>query len=222
MKKYKISIVDDHPLFRKGLVDLIADHNSMELLFEAVSGQDLLQKLQTSHFVPDLILLDIEMPNMNGEEVANLVKMQYPDIKILVLSMHHEEKYLVKLLEKGINGYITKDSDPEVIAKAIDTVMNEGSYFNSQNAFFAMHNKFIKPQQKVVNHDLTKRELQILEMICNGNRTSEIAEKLFISPRTVEGHRNKLLEKSGSKNSAELVCYAVKYNLFDPKMASKV
>lgn len=221
MKKYQICIVDDHPLFRKGLVDLIADHDSMELLFEAISGQDLLQKLKTSHLEPDLILLDIEMPNMNGEEVANLVKIQYPGIKILVLSMHHEEKYLVKLLEKGINGYVTKDSDPEVIAKAIVTVMHDGSYFNSQNAFFAMHNKFIMPQQKS-SHDLTKRELQILEMICKGNRTSEIAEKLFISPRTVEGHRNKLLEKSGSKNSAELVCYAVKYNLFDPKVTSKV
>src|SRR6478752_10379812 len=128
----------------------------MELLFEAVSGQNLLHKLQTSHLVPDLILLDIEMPNMNGEEVASLVKIQYPDIKILVLSMHHEEKYLVKLLEKGVNGYVTKDSDPEVIANAITTVMNVGSYFNSQNAFFAMHNKFIKPQQKAITHDLTK------------------------------------------------------------------
>lgn len=221
MRKHYIGIVDDHPLFRKGLIDLIEDHEHMQLLFEAVSGIDLLQKLKTATTAPDVILLDIEMPGMDGEETATRLKILYPHIKILVLSMHHEEKYLVKLLEKGINGYLTKDSDPEVIAKALCAVIEEGSYFNSQNAFSVMHNKFIKPQKAVKEHDLTKRELQVLEMICHGNRTSEIAERLFISPRTVEGHRNKLLEKSGCKNSAELVCYAIKYHLFDPNLVFK-
>lgn len=212
MESSKICIVDDHVLFRKGMAEIVDSFTNVKLIYEASSGEDLLQKLAEQKEQPDIILMDIEMPHMDGETATKKVKELYPSIKVIILTMHTEEKYLLKLLENGADGYLTKNADPEEVEKAINIVKNEGYYFNKLS-LMEISNRIRKPKKTIEATPFTEREREILKFIVKGEKSVSIADKLFISPRTVEGHRKNLLEKSGCKNSAELVAFALKNNL---------
>ena len=209
--KLKIVITDDHALFRKGLKALLADFRFIDEILEAANGVDLLNLLEKEEKKPDIVLLDIKMPKMDGIEATDKIKALYPDIKILVLSMHDDEHLISHLIEKGVNGYLFKNSDPEDVEQAIIKVIDKEFYFD-ENISQLVYRAFVGKNKKPPYADSTfsNREIEILEMICREHTNAEIAEKLFISQRTVEGHRKNMLSKTGAKNTAGLIIYAIK------------
>ncbi len=212
-KKLKIVITDDHVLFRKGLRALLSDFSFIGEIKEAGNGVELLQLLSEETTLPDIILLDIKMPEMDGLVTTEKVKSLYPDIKILILSMHDDEHLILHMIEKGVNGYLFKNSDPEDVENAILDVLHKEFYFDDNIAQIIYRAYLGKIQKPVPNSMFSEREIEILEMICREYTNSEIAEKLYLSPRTVEGHRKNMLAKTGVKNVAGLVIYAIKNKL---------
>ncbi|MFC5411149.1 response regulator [Larkinella bovis] len=222
MKKIKIALADDHNLFRKGMASVLSQVPDFELVLEASNGQELIDKL--TRRMPDVVLLDLEMPVMDGIATTEYIRENHPDIKIIMLTMHDEDRFVLHLLEKGVSGYVLKDADLDEVEKAVHRVMDDGVYLNDFVSK-VMHRKMVnKPtvikqpstatstlyNSKVL---LSEREKEVLKLICEGLSTAEISEKIFLSPRTVEGHRLRILEKTGTKNTAGMVAYAFKNNL---------
>jgi len=166
------------------------------------------------------VLLDLSMPELNGIETTKILHVSYPSIKIIILSVYGEDRFVTHLMELGVNAYLFKNVEPEEVERAIRTVMDKDFYFNE--AFLnAMKNRLTNKRQKIlltenIPSTLTAREIEVLKLICKQNTAQEIAEQLFISVRTVDGHRNNLLEKTGVRNSAGLVLFAIKHRLIDP------
>lgn len=209
-----VGIADDELLFRKGLKELLDDGASIHFCLEAVNGIDLLNQLEQTIPTPDVMLLDISMPVMNGLQVFDIIRKKYPSIKILILSIHYTDSYIVTLIEKGANGYLSKNTDPEEVKKAILSVAKTDFYFND-DTIRAMHKNIAgKHRQVLLGEEITDREKEVLALICQELTTGEIAERLFISKRTAEGHRNSLLLKTGAKNTAGLVIYAIRNHVF--------
>ncbi|TAE37186.1 MAG: DNA-binding response regulator [Runella slithyformis] len=214
-KKIKLVIADDHNLFRKGIAAMLNQIADFALIGEAANGQELLQLLEKIQ--PDIILMDLQMPIMDGVEATEQVQLRYPDIKIIVISMHEEDRFIIHLLEKGVNGYLLKDTEPKEVENSIRRVMADGFYYSDFVAK-AMHRKVltrIAPPAPNFNSkvQVSTRELEVLKLLCEGLSTLEISDLLCVSPRTVEGHRLRLLEKTGTKNTAGLVAYAFKNDL---------
>ncbi|MCP3928137.1 MAG: response regulator transcription factor [Bacteroidetes bacterium] len=214
MKALKIALADDHKLFRKGLKELIESASEHKIIIEAENGNSLLSQLKKNQ--PDLVLMDLKMPDMDGIEATKQIKEKYPDIAILALSMFDDDKFILHLLELGASGYLLKDTDPMELLEALKSVAEKGYYYSEKVTTVIAQNISKKNRKKPaispVEH-LTHRELEVLKLICEGSTTSEIAKKLFISARTVEGHRKKLLEKTKTKNVAALVAFAFKNDL---------
>jgi DNA-binding NarL/FixJ family response regulator len=205
-KKIQIILVDDHQLFRSGINFIIGETDDIEIVFEASNGQEFLENLH--YFQPDVILMDINMPIIDGVEATRKALEKYPDLKILVLSMFGEVDYYNTMIDLGVKGFILKDIDNEELIEAIRKVNNGGSYFSQELLLQLIKNK---PTGEQI--DLTRREKEVLELICQGLSNQEISDKLFISQRTVERHRSSLLSKTDSKNSVSLVVYAIKNGL---------
>jgi DNA-binding NarL/FixJ family response regulator len=208
-----IAIADDHLLFRKGLIRLISEFKNVDIILEAENGKILLEQLSCKQCrPPDIVLLDISMPEMNGIETYGEIRARWPSIRTIMLSMHQDEKHILLMIELGVNGYLIKSAEPEEVRTAIVTVMEKEYYFNEQVAMIMQRGLFSKKHRKAVEGalGLTQREQEVLRMICKEYTTVEIAQKLFISERTAEGHRNHLLMKTGAKNTAGLVLFAVK------------
>ncbi|KAB8156057.1 response regulator [Kordia sp. TARA_039_SRF] len=215
-KVINVGIADDHSLFREGIRLIIDDYENTQLTLEAENGQDLLTKLQNN--TPDVILLDLEMPKMDGVETLRYLTENsiYPDLKIIVLTMHKEARMIAYLMELGANGYLMKDAEPREFEEAIRTVYEEGHYFNesvSQAMLKSLKDKSGKVPTLKNNYQLTSREMEVLQLIAKGLTTSEIGEKLFLSKRTIEGHRKNLISKLGARNTATLIVKAVKEGL---------
>ena len=211
METIKLGLVDDHNLFREGIKSLLNKMPSIELTLEAVSGKDLLVKLNNG--VPDVILLDLEMENMNGVDTTLKLQELYPSIKIIILTMHKEERMISYLMEVGANGYLLKDTNQQELETAIRSTYQNGFYFNSfvsEALLKGLKHKTNKPPAISKDYHLTARELEVLEGITQEYTTAEIAEQLFLSVRTIEGHRKNLMSKLGVKNTAGLVIKAVK------------
>ena len=211
----KIMVVDDHTLFRNGLRILLDGIEGFSVIGEASDGEELLAMLPTLH--PDVILLDIEMPRMNGIQTAEEVLKRYPDLKIITLSMYGDEDYYFKMVSLGVKGFILKNSEIKEVVTAIETVVEGGSYF-SQELLFTLVSNLKSTPTTVTDEDseeLSQRESEILLHICRGESNSEIADALFISKRTVDKHRSNILAKTGCKNTANLVVYAIKNNLVE-------
>jgi DNA-binding NarL/FixJ family response regulator len=219
--KIFIGLVDDHTLFRQGIKTLCNSFDNMSVILEARNGIELLEKLKSATEFPDLLLLDLEMPDMDGIETLKNIKDHYSNIKTIVLSIHNEERFILHLIQNGANAYLFKDCETDELEKAIRSVNNEGYYF-PQVILKTMQNNALKTKHRISTSnpfvDLTEREREILTLICQEYTTAEIAEKLFISARTAEGHRNNLLLKTSSKNTAGLVIFAIKHNLYLPKL----
>ncbi|MCB9234621.1 MAG: response regulator transcription factor [Bacteroidia bacterium] len=212
MNPIRIALVDDHVLFRKGMAALLSEEGKVKVVFEAGSGLELLEKLVLDQ--PDLVLMDLEMPGMDGLEATQKIKQLYPDLKVIVITMHESDRFISKLMEAGASAYLLKNSDMGEAVAAIESVMETGFYFServSQAMLAALvHKNRIQPTFSKVD-PLTEREIEVLKRVCEEKNSEEIGEELFISPRTVEGYRRKLLEKTGAKNLAGLVVYAIKH-----------
>ena len=214
MNSCKIIIVDDHHLFRNGLKLLLNGIENFKVINEAENGIELLEILSKDG-IPDVILLDIEMPKMNGIETAEKVLELYPEAKIIVLSMYGDEEYYYKMINIGAKGFMLKNSNINDVESAIETVCKGGNYFSAELLLNTIKN--IKKINKQPENDcnLSEREIEILIDICKGLSNQEIADKLFISKRTVDKHRANIMEKTNSKNTANLIMFSIKNNIVE-------
>ena len=216
MTKIKIGITDDATLFRKGLNFLLEDYDDIEVILEAMHGQDLLDKLAVASIQPDILVLDLQMPVLDGIETAKILKEEYPDIKIIILSTHYNKAFILNMVEIGATAYLPKDADPEEFMLTIRKVYENGFHYN-KNVWKIIQDHMSRREKIRPSFMpyLTKREIEVLQLICEQQTASEIAEKLFISPRTVEGHRTNLLQKLNCRNIAGLVAYAIQNQLVE-------
>lgn len=216
MSKIKIVIADDYKIYRDGLkVGLSADDN-MEIIGEADNGEELMKALET--ISPDVILMDLKMPLMDGMEATKQVRKKYPSIKVLVVTMYEDDKFIIHLMENGANGYLLKNAEPDEIRKSIYAVQENGYYFNDVVNKALLKKLVLKNNLKPSfnqNIDLTEREQEVLKMICEEKTAAEIAKEIFLSPRSVEGIRQRLIEKIGVRNTAGLVMFAVKNGIVE-------
>ncbi|WP_372776657.1 response regulator [Mangrovibacterium sp.] len=212
MKKLKLFLVDDHDLFREGLKFLLSEWDLIEEIYEAENGQLFIESLR-QHPV-DLVLLDIEMPLMNGIEAAKLAREVDPDLKIIALSMYSDENYYTSMIESGADGFLLKNSKFATVKRAIEEVAGGKNYF-SQEIIQLLVRHLNKQERAKDNLVITDREMEILGLICRGLSNTEIAKALQISKRTVEKHRQNLLDKTQSRNTVALVLYAIKSGYFN-------
>jgi len=206
MQKSQVVIVDDHQLFRNGLKFIIGEIDTVEVVAEASNGKEFLELLK--RFKPDIVLMDINMPEMNGVDATKEALRIYPDLKILVLSMFSDDQYYNTMIETGVKGFILKDCDTKELKNAIKNILEGNTFFSQELLIKLIRNK--NNDQRIL---LTKREQEVLTLICKGFSTIQISQNLNISDRTVERHRANLLVKTESTNSISLVIYAIKNNL---------
>ncbi|HVS92793.1 MAG TPA: response regulator transcription factor [Mucilaginibacter sp.] len=212
MKPINLAIADDHKIFRNGLKATLEDYPDLKLVIEASNGKELIGQMATQ--VPDVVLMDIKMPEMDGMQTTAYLREHFGQVKVLTLSMHNEDKYIVDMMKAGASGYLLKNAEPEEIIEAISTVYNKGFYFN-EHLSVTLIKQLVGPgsytehtgQQSV---ELNDREIEILRLVCQEYSNQEIADKIFLSVRTVEGYRARLFEKTGSKNLVGLVIFAIK------------
>ena len=211
----KIAIVDDHKMFRDGVSAILNDYAGMEVIWSAANSKDTFA--QVSDKKPDVVLMDLTLGSESGIVLTEQLLEKYPSLKILAISMHYEDSYIVKVLEKGAKGYLLKDAGGEEMVNAIKTV-NQGDTYYSHYVSQVLINHITKgtrPKDKSTQIPLTKREIEILILIAKEYSNPEIAKELFISIRTVDTHRRNLLDKLQVKNTAGLVKFAIKFGLID-------
>lgn len=205
----KIVVVDDHEFFRKGLVLVLAKMKFVEVVGEATNGQELLDMLDAQPV--DMVLMDINMPNMNGVEATQKALAKYPGLKIIALSSHEDEDSLETMIEAGVKGFLIKNIDKEVLSRALQAVAQDKPFFSEEfMPYFAKKYLNVKTQPTPQDNQLTKRELEVLQLIASGCTNQEIADKLFISLRTVTNHRASLYQKTNVNNTAALLALAIK------------
>jgi DNA-binding NarL/FixJ family response regulator len=207
----RVAIADDHILFRAGVKTALTMHKDIRMVAEADNGMQLLNLLK--HITPDVILLDIQMPIMDGITTLPEIKKLYPEVKVIMLTMHNDHSMISKLMELGANAYLTKNSDSEVIYEAVKTVFEQEYFFNqltNKALIDGLRHKRQVEANAPSDAKLTDKEITILKMMCEEKSTKEIADLVDLSPRTVEAIRDKLKTKTGAKSMAGLVMYAVK------------
>jgi len=207
MEKIKVFLVDDHKLFRNGLMLLLESEPDMEVVGEAENGQEFCEKLPT--VTPDVVLMDIEMPVMNGVEATQEAARISPDSKIVALSMYGDQEYYYRMIEAGARGFVLKNSDIEEVTKAIRSVYRGGTFFSPEILYYMVKNIQDVKKETVPPINLSRREMDVLRLICQGLSNAEIAGSLHISKRTVEKHRANILSKTQTRNTASLVMYVV-------------
>ncbi|MDX1913837.1 MAG: response regulator transcription factor [Saprospiraceae bacterium] len=211
-----LAIADDEALFRRGMRLILQDYSDLHIVLEAENGEDLLAKIRASDELPDVLLLDLKMPGMSGIEAAEIIRQEFPSILIVVVSSHVSKAFILNMIEMGAAAYLGKNAHPDEVVETIRMVREKGFYYNAAVMETIRENIMgknpIKPQRSF-QVELTSREKEVLQLICEECTTQEIADKLFISSRTVEGHRNNLLSKLGCRNTAGLVVYAVQSGL---------
>ena len=208
-REIKIALVDDHTLFRNGLRGLIDGKRNCRVVAEASDGANFLENEEAMS--ADVVFMDIAMPQLSGDKATMMALERNPNLKIICLSMFGDEKYYSMMIEAGAKGFLLKDSPVEEVFSAIESVMADEEYICSE----VMQAFSRAMQRKEENDILSEREMDVLLGICRGLSTQEIADKLFLSKRTVDTHRANILEKTGSNNTASLVVYAIKNNLVE-------
>jgi DNA-binding NarL/FixJ family response regulator len=216
MGPIKVAIADDHKIFRKGVILSLRQYVNLKFVLEAENGQELIEGLPQAE--PDVILMDLRMPHKDGIETTKYVTKHFPNVFIIALTMFEDERFVSHMMEIGANGYLLKSADPSEIKKAIMEVMAKGYYLN--NFVNRILLKKSHQKQKVApslqtDISLTDKERDVIKYICMEFTAAEIAQKMEVSPRTVESIKDRLMERFGSKNTAGLVFFAVKNNLID-------
>jgi DNA-binding NarL/FixJ family response regulator len=212
IKTIKIIIVDDEILFRKGISFLLGRETNIEIIFEAANGDELISFLRnnkSNH--PDIIIMDLKMPIINGVEATKIIHAEFPELKIIALTSYNSKSFVANMIDVGAVSYVIKNATPQELMKTINEVSKKGFYYTDYVMKIIQADLLTNKKTKS-NFDsnfLSPREIEVLKLICTQKSTVEIAEQLFISPRTVEGHRNNLLLKTDSRNIAGLVVYAV-------------
>ena len=210
----RIALVDDHSLFRKGLKVLLSSRKDFSIVADVGSGEEFLEVLMQAQ--PDVVFMDYAMPQMNGAETTRRALEMSPDLKIITLSMFGDNAYYSDMMSSGAKGFLLKDSEFAEVVEAVETVSAGGTYFSASLLESLSHSMRSRSVTSNVSSDiaeddrLSDREVEVLVAICQGLSTQEIADKLFISKRTVDKHRANILEKSGCKNTASLVVYAIR------------
>jgi len=208
-EKLKIIVVDDHEFFRKGLVFVLNKMKFVEVIGEATNGQEFLEMLD-SH-PADIILMDINMPNMDGVEATQKALIKIPNLKIIALSSHQDEAYLETMIEAGVKGFLLKNIDKDILNRALLAISQDKPFFSEEfMPYFAQKYFNVKSQSSNSENNLSKRELEVLQLIASGFTNQEIADKLFISLRTVTNHRASLYQKTNVNNTAALLALAIK------------
>jgi DNA-binding NarL/FixJ family response regulator len=212
----KIAIVDDHILFRRGLAIIINSFSEYKIILEASNGKEFLNSLSPDN-LPSIVLLDITMPEMNGYETARWLFTHYPSVKVLALSMLNDERAIIKMLKNGAKGYILKDSEPQELRAALDSLDTKGIYLNDlmcSNIIHCMNNQFEEDQELFKRKtELTDRETEFLKRVCSDMSYKQIADSMFLSPRTIDGYRDALFQKLNVSTRIGLVLYAIKNDI---------
>ncbi len=213
----RVALIDDQQLFRESLSNLLNSISNVFTVQSFAGAEEFLDFLQDCRQLPEIVLLDLEMPGMNGIDLNNQLQKKYPQIKVIILSVHANEKLIASMIRSGADGYLTKNCDKEELIKAVQNVHEQGYYINKKTMQAIQQNSFLKKNTlENVNGlpiELSKRETEILQLICKEHSNTEIAAHLFLSVRTVEGHRNSILQKTGCRNTAGLVLFAVRHQL---------
>jgi len=211
MTVINIAIADDHAILIMGLKTLLESHPGLHVVIESQNGQQLLERLR--EISVDLIIMDVKMPGLDGIATTYLLKDLYPGIKVLAYSMYEEEKYIIGMMQAGANGYLNKTAAPDEMIRAVYSISEKGYYVN-EAVSFAIVRQFRQIPDLNDKYpglrDLNHREKEVLKLVCEEYSNQEIAQKLYVSTRTVEGYRSRLFEKSGAKNLAGLVLFAVR------------
>jgi DNA-binding NarL/FixJ family response regulator len=213
--KIRIILVDDEVLFRNGISFLLQREKNIDILFEASNGVELIDFLKEESILPDIIIMDLKMPLLNGVEATKQIHKDYPSIKMIALTSYDSKSFIANMINVGAVSYLVKNTTPQELLFTINEVAIKGFYYNEEVMKIIQENvvSVKKSVSSLESNHLTPREISVLQMICDQKSSTEIAEDLFISPRTVEGHRNNLLLKTESKNIAGLVVYAIQNNL---------
>lgn len=210
-EKLKIALVDDHEMFRSGIRLILTEHINWEIVIEANNGEEFLRQLDCLQ--PDIVLLDISMPVLNGYETAKKALQKYPDLKIIVLSMLSDEDYYFKMIEVGAKGFVLKNSGIDELTRSVEEVANGNNYFAQdllKKVVLKVNNKNIETQLK-----LREKEKQVLTLICNGYTNKEISDQMFLSIKTIEKYRHGLIQKTNTRNTAHLVMHAILNKLIE-------
>ena len=211
MEPYKVIVVDDHVLLAQGIASLVNSFEEFNVVKVYENGQQLIDALALMKVAPDVILMDVKMPILNGIETTKILKQNYPDIKVLALSVEDEEQTIIKMLKSGAKGYLLKDVEKEILHSGLLELMDNGFYHTKEVSAILM-NSLNKKTEDVVLKD---REIQFLKLICEEITYKEIAERMFLSPKTIDGYRDSLFEKLGTKNRIGLVIYAIKHKIYE-------
>lgn len=207
----KIFIVDDHEIFRNGLKMVLNKLKYAQVTGEAGNGAEFLEQLAND--IPDIVLMDIQMPVMNGIEATEKAVSKYPEIKIVALTMFNDDEYIQSMIDAGVKGFLIKNIQKDILDRALQTIHQGGNYYSQELMEFFTKRvaKEDKPEKEIIN--LTKREKEILQLMTKGLNNKEIADKLFVSERTIIGHKTNLMSKTGCKNTVGLLAFAIKNGL---------
>ncbi|QLE02984.1 response regulator transcription factor [Galbibacter sp. BG1] len=213
MKKYSIAIVDDHSLFAKSLISLVDSFDNYKVTFNASNGKNFIEELE-KNALPDIVLMDINMPQMNGIETMEWLKENHPEQKVIALSMDDSEETIIKMLRLGAKGYLLKDIHPEIFQNALDDVIEKGFYYSDR-----ITNKLLDTIDKKDNdpHEikLKDREIEFLKLACTEMTYKEIAAEMFLSPKTIDGYRESLFDKLDVRSRIGLVLYGIKNKMIE-------
>ena len=213
-RKIQVAVVDDHTLLRNALAKLIDSFEHFSVYFQAENGEELKEKLKKK-YIPDIVLLDVNMPGMNGFETAEWLFKNHPQVKVLALSMFSDENTIIRMLKLGAKGYIVKTAEPEELHLALESVMQKNFYLSEYitgKIVGGLNRNMEQPDEQVI---LTDKEVEFLKLTCSELSYKEIAEKMFVSSRRVEDHRNTLFEKLKIRSRVGLVMYAIKKGIFE-------
>jgi DNA-binding NarL/FixJ family response regulator len=213
-KKIQVAVADDHSLLRSALAKLINSFENYTVLFEADNGREIKDKL-SKHIIPDVVLLDVNMPDMDGYETAQYLHKNYPQVKVLALSMFSDENIIIRMLKLGAKGYILKNAEPEELREALDSVLKKDFYLSeyiSGKIVSGLNKDLDRPKE---NMELSDKEKELLKYMCSELSYKDIAGKMFVSPRTLDDYRNNIFEKTKVKTRVGLVIYAIRNGLVE-------
>ncbi len=213
--KIKLVIADDHELIRKGFTSLLEENSKIKVIGEASNGKELIELLK--RIKPDIVLLDLEMPIMSGEEALKIITLRFPDVRVIMLSVHYSEALVTEFLKRGARAYLGKDANKDTLFNAIKDVKTKGQYFNQETSVAIL--KGLK-KEKPISYNLgrlalTAREVEVLIILCQGKTNSETAEELHIAESTVDFHRRRIYKKTDSKTIRDLIFYALRNGLIN-------